>query len=350
MSDPGQRASAGTARMTHPPENRGPYGDSEGMGELLVLGGSRIAERRVIPALVAGGRVGRIHVASLRGRQLPVPRRLAGSTFTSYNEALESIPSRSTVYVSLPNAMHHEWATRALTRGMHVIVDKPSTLRLADAEQIATQAESDGLFLAEASVWMCHPQVTCALGAFAAAGDVPRNASASFSFPTLPASDFRNDPTLGGGAIEDVGPYALTCCRVLLGDHAEEIVARVTATHPATGVPLTFSLLAGWGDGRSLVGQFGFSGPYRNVVRVAGGWTAVTIQRAFSTPPELECVLQIQNRDDHMEAQVAPADSFRIFLDQALDSIRSGNHSAHRDLLLDDARAMDRLRAAVRQQ
>jgi dTDP-3,4-didehydro-2,6-dideoxy-alpha-D-glucose 3-reductase len=316
-------------------------------GEILILGGSRIAERRVIPALAAGGRVARIHVASRRGRHLPVPAELSGSTFTRYDDAIAALPPRSIVYVSLPNSMHHEWSSRALAGGMHVLVDKPSTLRLTDAEDLASSAQSAGLFLAETIVWMAHPQVGRTLEAFAAGDDTPRTGTAWFSFPELPMTDFRNDPGLGGGAIEDVGPYAVTCCRVLLGGHADEIVARITSTHQVTGVPLTFSLLATWRDGRSLVGQFGFSGAYRNVVNVTGARTGVTIQRVFSTPRELECVLQIQRSDDHFEERVQPADPFRAFLDHALDSLRDGAHSGYRELLLADARAMDRLRAAV---
>src|SRR5262245_41448000 len=104
--------------------------------DVLIIGGSRIVRKRVLPALATLAAVGTVHVASRRGiegHEASVPK--SGRVFRDYAEALATLPP-GLAYVSLPNKMHAEWATKALGKGFHVVVDKPAFTSLAEAEDL----------------------------------------------------------------------------------------------------------------------------------------------------------------------------------------------------------------------
>lgn len=129
-----------------------------------------------------------------------------------------------TVYVAVPNAAHVEHARAALERGLHVIVEKPMTSTVEEAQELAQLARSRGLFLFEAVT-------TLHLAAFAQVrawlpriGDVKlvqsqysqysRRYDAFRAGEVLPAFD----PAQSGGALMDLGLYNLHFVLGLFGE------------------------------------------------------------------------------------------------------------------------------------
>ncbi|HWQ08012.1 MAG TPA: oxidoreductase, partial [Holophaga sp.] len=62
-------------------------------------------------------------------------------------EALFSRANLDLVVIATPNDTHHDLASRALAAGKHVVVDKPFTVTLGEAEALKAQAEAAGLTL-----------------------------------------------------------------------------------------------------------------------------------------------------------------------------------------------------------
>ena len=54
------------------------------------------------------------------------------------------------VYIASPNSLHYEQAKMALLAGKHVICEKPFCIKLAEAEELFSIAEENGLILVEA--------------------------------------------------------------------------------------------------------------------------------------------------------------------------------------------------------
>jgi D-xylose 1-dehydrogenase (NADP+, D-xylono-1,5-lactone-forming) len=123
------------------------------------------------------------------------------------------------VYVSLPNALHVEWAVRALRAGKHVLCEKPLTRRPAEAEAAFAEAERAGRVLAEGFMWRHHPRALRLreLLEHGAVGEV-RMIRAAFSFLSLRPGDVRLQAALDGGALMDVGCYCVSALRLVAGE------------------------------------------------------------------------------------------------------------------------------------
>lgn len=312
--------------------------------DILLVGFSSLAQRRLIPALVASERVGRIHVASRRAAvEVRLPEARKGTIFQNYHRALAESDAR-VVYVSLPNHLHAEWTRRSLEAGFHVIVDKPSALSLGAAERLLELAAAKERCLAEATVWPFHPQVSMACRAFHESGDEPKVIQATFSFPPLPAGNFRNDPAMGGGCFNDLAPYAVSAGRVFFGDVPDHVACRIVSRDDATGIDTAFTLTAEYSGGRVFQGFFSFLTEYRNQMTLLARRTSVVLEPAFTSSgrDQHEVVVRRENVRDVIRSPVS--DGFREFFDRVLASVERGEWTEWYERLGDDARA--RARAA----
>lgn len=311
---------------------------------LLLIGYSKIAQKRVLPALSEAG-VTQVDVASQsRAGDVVLPQGASGRVFDDYEVALAESDA-NLVYVSTVNSTHAKWAERALERGYHVIVDKPACTSLVGAHRLLDLAEQKGRCLAEATVYGYHPQIGAARQSFVEAGSRPTHLVATFSFPPLPAGNFRYQAACDGGALWDLGPYAVTPGRLFFGQEPKEIACRVTGR--GDEVETSFSVLMTYDDGCSMVGHFGFDTGYRNRLDILGPDVTVTIDRVFTTPAGMSSELHVDQHNRPKTISVPPADNFGLFLQAVIDAIEAGQHSQLANDMLTDAQVLWRLRNAA---
>jgi NDP-hexose-3-ketoreductase len=316
---------------------------------VLILGYSGIVKKRVLPALKKIKHIDCIDIAS-RSKYADLSGEAVskGTFFNDYAEALAK-SNADLVYISLVNSMHAEWAKRALLKGCHVIVDKPSFTSLDDAVRLATLARQKSLCLAEATVYASHPQIQLARELFLQAGTYPTRLSVSFSFPPFSEDNFRCQKHLGGGALLDLGSYAVSPGRLFFESQPEEVFCRIGTRHPVTDVDTSFSMLAIYPGGRSMVGHFDFNTEYRNRINILGPCMSVDIDRIFTTPPEVENELFVRSNNNAKTIKEPPANSFALFFQDVFDSIEQNKHQFFVENLLSDATAFDRLRVAAQE-
>ncbi|HQO38826.1 MAG TPA: Gfo/Idh/MocA family oxidoreductase, partial [Candidatus Omnitrophota bacterium] len=256
--------------------------------KILVVGYSRFVQNRVMPVLLAHPDISAVDIAS-RSKPGQVSRaRNINEVFDDYDAAF-SKSTADVVYVSTVNSAHAGLVKDALSKGKHVIVDKPAFTDLSDAEQVIDRARKSCLCVAEATIYAYHGQITAIKDQFTAAGCAPSRLIAVFSVPPLNADNFRYEAALGGGAMFDLGPYAVSAGRVFFGrEEPVEIEARVTSRGGKGGVDISFSMLATYPGGRSMVGHFGFDTEYQNHLEVIGPGVSVKADRIFTTPANME--------------------------------------------------------------
>jgi xylose dehydrogenase (NAD/NADP) len=142
------------------------------------------------------------------------------------------------VYISLPNAMHVEWAIKALQAGKHVLCEKPLTRDPAEAEHAFDAAEAADRVLMEAFMWRYTPQAERLVELTAELGEL-RLVRSQFSYPEPEGGNVRLSGSLEGGALMDVGCYCVSGARLVTGSEPEHVTAQ--CVHGGEGVDVAFT-------------------------------------------------------------------------------------------------------------
>jgi len=310
---------------------------------LLVLGASDLFARRVLPILPGLG-VASLDVASRSGRRPEIPAALPVVWFDDPATALAQSPA-AVVYVATENSRHAALALAALESGRHVVVDKPAFLDFPTAERAVNLAAQKNLVLAEATVWADHPRPAAVLDAFAAAGSAPARLSAVFSFPPLPDGNFRYRADCGGGALNDLGAYAVSPGRVFFGVEPEHVVCRILTRGRQVETAFVCQMI--YPGGKSFSGTFGFDAGYLNRLDILGPALAASMDRAFTPPPAAALTLTLNAPAGQTIQTSPPADVFARFFSRAFRAMAAGRGQPLAEALLTDARALARLRQAA---
>ncbi len=314
---------------------------------VLLIGYSRIARKRVIGALAASGQVTALDIATASsaaaaGEEQKIP----GAVYDSYDIALER-SGADLVYVSLPNNLHAAWAEKALRSGRHVIVDKPGCTSYEDAQRLCELARSYNLLIAESNVFSYHPQIERVRDEFHNAATAPTRVTAVFSFPPLKQDDFRYQERHGGGALNDLGPYAVSSGAVFFGEYPSAMFCRIN-NRAENGIETAFSLTAVYPRGRTMVGHFGFDTEYQNTITVLGPSLCVRFDRVFTITPDCANTLYIRRNDQTVEAVLSPADCFLNFFNHLFAACRNKQLDDLYETWLSQARALHMLRQAAK--
>ncbi len=191
-----------------------------------VLGAADIGLKRVIPAMQRG-EVSRID--AIASRDLAKAKAAAKSlgiarAYGSYEELLAD-PAIEAIYNPLPNELHVPWTIRALQAGKHVLSEKPIALNAKEAEALIAARKRTGKLVAEAFMVRHHPQWRRAheIARSGAIGEA-RAIQTFFAYRLLDADNIRNKPP-GGGALYDIGCYAILTARYVFGAEPTRVVA-----------------------------------------------------------------------------------------------------------------------------
>lgn len=187
-----------------------------------ILGAARV-NQRLLPAIIAAPNAELVAVASRRpGAAKEILGKYAAVAdyldVTCYDD-LDSLIADDrieAIYCPMANEEHAEWALKAITAGKHILIEKPMTTRLADINAIEDAAQENNVKVMEGFMYRFHPQHAKLHEMIDSGliGDV-LSARASFSFLMKPARMYRINRSMaeGGGAMWDIGPYAIHSLR-----------------------------------------------------------------------------------------------------------------------------------------
>lgn len=134
-------------------------------------------------------------------------------------DTLMADPDIDIIYIATPNGLHKDNILSALAAGKHVLCEKPMTLSVHDSELCFKAAREAGLFLMEAFWTAFFPAMRKAIE-IVRSGEIgtPRHFTANFvSLRSPDAHPILFDPTLGGGARNDLGIYPVATALLLAG-------------------------------------------------------------------------------------------------------------------------------------
>jgi len=141
-------------------------------------------------------------------------------------------PDIDVIYVVLPNSMHAEYTIRAAKAGKHVLCEKPMAVSSAECRSMVDACKSAGRKLAVG--YRCqfepHHRECMRLARDEQFGRL-KMIEAGFGFRIGDPTQWRLKKKMaGGGALMDVGIYALQACRYLTGEEPSTIMAQETKT------------------------------------------------------------------------------------------------------------------------
>lgn len=201
-------------------------------------------------------------------------------------QALAEDSAVDVVYVATPHSGHRPAALACLTAGRGVLVEKPLALNATEAVEIATAARAAGVFCMEAMWTRFNPVIAKLreLLADGAIGDVV-SVQADFGFAARYDPASRSfDPTLGGGALLDLGVYPVSLASMVLG---EPSVVRAVAGLAPTGVDSNTGILLGYPSGAVAVLHCSLRGETPLRATITGTAGRIELPAPFYRPDSL---------------------------------------------------------------
>lgn len=147
------------------------------------------------------------------------------------------------IYISTPHNKHIEYVKKALEAGKHVLCEKSITLNSKELDEAIQVAKEKNLVLAEAMT-IYHMPIYKKLKEIIDSGKLGKLDLIQMNFGSYKEFDLTNrffSKELAGGAMLDIGVYALAFVRWFMSSKPEEIVSQVKLA--PTGVDEIASIL-----------------------------------------------------------------------------------------------------------
>lgn len=310
-----------------------------------ILGAGGIAERAMVePSRTVNG----VEVVAIGARDPERARafaeRLDVPAWGDYDAVLAD-PRVHLVYLALPPIVHAEWATRALEAGKHVLCEKPLSANGTTAAAIADTADASGRRAFVGFHYRLHPFTADLLATIGSGvlGDV-RRVEVDFSIPhfVVKPGNIRLDGDLAGGAVMDVGCYAVDLLRAAFGE--PEVVAASAQTYdadPRIDLQTDAELRLPGGIPAAVRASFLGDDTGAMEVRIEGG--AASLRATSVIVPQWGATLTVTSPDGEVlrELAVDPAEySYARQLEHLRDVLATGSAS-----ILDARRAVGTMRA-----
>ncbi len=170
--------------------------------------------------------------------------------FGSYEDML-SDPAVELVYIATPHPFHFEHAKMCIDAGKPVLVEKPFCVNAKEAEELLSYAKKKGVFITEA-MWVRYMPMAGTIKKLLKDGVIgtPKMIMANLSYPML-TKERLIKADLAGGALLDVGVYALTFADLFKSSEVDDIHAVAVMTKE--GVDAHDSITIRYKDGSMAV-------------------------------------------------------------------------------------------------
>ncbi|MEJ2663331.1 MAG: Gfo/Idh/MocA family oxidoreductase [Spirochaetia bacterium] len=229
--------------------------------------------------------------------------------YDSYEEMLKN-PDIDAVYIPLPNHLHFDWIKKSADAGKHILCEKPLTMTAPRAAEVVEYCRNKGVVIMEAFMYRCHPRWQRARE-LVAVGEIgkPQFVHTFFSFANQNPHDIRNNPDMGGGALYDIGCYAVSCARFLFDKEPIRVQCVLTRDPDFKTDVLTTGILDFGGERATFsVGTRSFA---FQQVDILGSDGRMSLPVPFNIYPDVPAELRIITSVGTRSIQFKPCDQYR---------------------------------------
>ena len=244
-----------------------------------------------------------------KAKAIPFVEQYGGKIFESYQDIIQSADVDA-MYIPLPPTLHFRWAKLSLMNNKHVFVEKPSTVRLKDTDELISLASGRHLALHENYMFVYHSQLEEIQDVVKSGklGDV-RLYRISFGFPLRQLSDFRYNKALGGGALLDAGGYCMKYAGCLLGETAKVVAAQANYIE-GFEVDMFGSATMSNDEGTVVQMAFGMDNDYQCKIEIWGSKGTLCSDRILTAPAGFVPTYTIKHNQDVETKEMAADDAF----------------------------------------
>jgi predicted dehydrogenase len=250
-------------------------------------------------------------------RELGMPR-----AYGSYEELLADKEIEA-VYIPLPNHLHAEWVRKAADAGKHVLCEKPFAMNAQEAEAAIAHAKGKGVLAMEAFMYRYHPQWKRARE-IVKAGEIGavHLVSTVFTYMLEDPTNIRNILSAGGGGIPDIGCYAVSCARFLIGREPTRVISLVHRD-PKFGTDILASGILDFGTTRSMFTVGTQTHPVQRVDALGSGGE-LSVLLPFNAYPDTPLQLSVTTGLGTRQVYSPPTDQYVEMFEAFSRAIREG--------------------------
>lgn len=137
-------------------------------------------------------------------------------------------PDVDIIYITTPHNTHYKYMKKALENAKHIFVEKSITLNSRELSEMVLLAKEKGLLIGEAmTIW--HMPLYKKLRDIVKSGELGKVQMITMNFGSFKEYDMSNrffNMELAGGAMLDIGVYALSIVRSFMEEKPDEILSQ----------------------------------------------------------------------------------------------------------------------------
>lgn len=238
------------------------------------------------------------------------------------------------IYITTPHNTHYQFMKKALENGKHILVEKSITLNSRELNEMIDLASQKHLIIAEAmTIW--HMPLYKELWGIVERGELGKVQMITMNFGSFKEYNMRNrffNMNLAGGAMLDIGVYALSIVRSFMSEKPDEIVSQWKPSPTGSDEQATILLKNGKGEMATVALSMHSKQPKRAMISCEKGYIeimeypraskAVIVDAESGNAREIEAgqtenALYYEMMD--MEAAVKTADASEMKLEYSRD-------------------------------
>lgn len=186
-------------------------------------------------------------------------------------------PNVDIIYITSPHNTHYPFMKQALENGKHLLVEKSITLNSRELEEMVQLAKQKGVVLAEAmTIW--HMPLYKKLWQIVKSGRLGKVQMITMNFGSFKDYDMQNrffSRSLAGGALLDIGVYALSIVRSFMDAQPTQIESQMRPAPTGVDEQATILLQNDLGQMATVALTMHSKQPKRAMISCEGGYIEI---------------------------------------------------------------------------
>lgn len=258
--------------------------------------------------------------ADLFAKEFGIPK-----VHNSYEHLLQD-PDIDFVYIPLPNHLHLEWIKKAAMAKKHILCEKPLALNAKEAQECADLASKQDVKLMESFMYKFHPLWIHAKNTIRTnqLGKL-MYINASFAYNNPAPDNIRNKKDFGGGALMDIGCYAISASRFIIGKEPSQVIS-IHEKHAEFGTDVLSSAILDF-KGTHACYTVSTLSHANQFVEIIGSAGRIRIEIPFNTYVDTRAAITISTGQGERTVTFDVCDQYGLMFDAFAKSIMDAKTS-----------------------